>query len=330
MTLYDIKVAVATYFKTTVADLTQNGQDLFLVAANHVRRQAELSHDFEFSRKLVTLTVDGEVGGSLEGVVVYGTSTEVNVKTVIEAGLFDSDGNLRPVEWTTVAEGLERQRLDNPHMAPRYPTDGWYESGPIGFGRFELAGSTVYRFPKDADHDFTLGLEVYTMADDWTSVDNVMVMGASNTDFNGTYYKAGFQWQSKDVFYKPVTGTAFVSFIYYSSDHGGWVIQNGIDEATPSAYVSAITATSPEGNYTAGTESGTPTVADSTVSDVWTTHGAEYLMWGVIVHLNYYYKEFVTRQEGNLGSPERLRDEALAAFIAWDAYRFEQNRRHGR
>lgn len=330
MTLYDIKVAVATYFKTTVADLTQNGQDLFLVAANHVRRQAELGHDFEFSRKLVTLTVDGEVGGSLEGAVVYGTSTAVNIKTVIEAGLFDSDGNLRPVEWTTVAEGLERQRLDNPHSAPRYPTDGWYESGPNGFGRFELAGSSVYRFPKDADHDFTLGLEVYTMADDWTSTDNVTVSGAV-TAYNGTYYKAGFQWRNKDVFYKANTTTAITYFIYYSEDASGtWLIQNGIAEGTPSAYVSAITGVSPEGAYTAGTEAGTPTVTDSTVSDVWTTHGAEYLMWGVIVHLNYYYKEFVARQEGNLGSPERLRDEALASFIAWDAYRFEQNRRHGR
>jgi len=329
MTLYDIKVAVATYFKTTVADLTQNGQDLFLVAANHVRRQAELSHDFEFSRKLVTLTVDGEVGGSLENAVVYGTTTDVNIKTVIEAGLFDGDGNLRPVEWTTVAEGLERQRLDNPHSAPRYPTDGWYESGPIGFGRFELAGSSVYRFPKDADHDFTLGLEVYSMADDWTSVDNVVVTGAV-TAYNGTYYKTNFQWQSKDVFYKANTSTLITYFIYYSVDTGGWVIQNGIDENGTAGYVSVITATSPEGAYIAAGEAGTPTVADSTVSDVWTSQGAEYLMWGIIVHLNYYYKEFVTRQEGNLGSPERLRDEALASFIAWDAYRFEQNRRHGR
>lgn len=327
MTLYDIKVAVATYFKTTVADLTQNGQDLFLVAANHVRRQAELSHDFEFSRKLVTLTVDGEVGGSLENAVVYGTTTDVNIKTVIEAGLFDQDGNLRPVEWTTVAEGLERQRLDNPHSAPRYPTDGWYESSPNGFGRFELAGSSVYRFPKDENHDFTLGLEVYSMADDWTGVTpTATVTGGS---LSGTYIQGGVAFDTP-FFY--LGGNA----LFYDHSEDAWYLaENGptiLFENQEAAYYKLTTSVtqSPAGTYTATGLSGSPVVTVTSLSDVWTQQGAEYLMWGIIVHLNYYYKEFVTRQEGNLGSPERLRDEALASFIAWDAYRFEQNRRHGR
>lgn len=328
MTLYDIKVAVATYFKTTVADLTQNGQDLFLVAANHVRRQAELGHDFEFSRKLVTLTVDGEVGGSLEGAVVYGTSTAVNIKTVIEAGLFDSDGNLRPVEWTTVAEGLERQRLDNPHSAPRYPTDGWYESGPNGFGRFELAGSSVYRFPKDADHDFTLGLEVYTMADDWTGVTPIATVTGGS--LSGTYTQQGVGYGSPFFVHSNTT-----QILWYNVAEDSWYIGTTI---TPSwevdsggyYYLESTDTQNPAGTYTANGLSGSPVVTVTSLSDVWTTHAAEYLMWGIIVHLNYYYKEFVARQEGNLGSPERLRDEALASFIAWDAYRFEQNRRHGR
>lgn len=327
MTLYDIKVAVATYFKTTVADLTQNGQDLFLVAANHVRRQAELGHDFEFSRKLVTLTVDGEVGGSLDDAVIYGTSTAVNSKTVIEAGLFDSDGNLRPVEWTTVAEGLERQRLDNPHNAPRYPTDGWYESGPNGFGRFELAGSSVYRFPKDADHDFTLGLEVYTMADDWTGVTPTATVTGGN--HAGVYTQNGVAYGSPFF-------TLGGNMLFYDPIALGWFLSDQSAsaqfEVQTADYYKLITSSSqtPAGTYTAVGLPGTPVVTTTSLSDVWTTHGAEYLMWGVIVHLNYYYKEFVARQEGNLGSPERLRDEALASFIAWDAYRFEQNRRHGR
>lgn len=242
MNLLEIKTAVANYFGKALADLTVLSQDLFLVAANQVRRQAELQHDFEFTRKLVTVTVNGVTGGSLDDAVLYGTATDVDIKSIIDVGLFDNDTNLRPVEWTTVAESLERQRQENPHTAPRYPTDNWYQSGPNGQARFDFTGSTVYRFPKDSSNNFTLGMEVYTFHTDWV----------------------------------------------------------------------------------AGDLGGTP------VTDTWTKYAAQFIQWGVIVHLNHLYKEFVARTEGNLPPPSQLRDEALAAFIAWDSGRYEQNRRHGR
>ena len=332
MTLYEIKTAVATYFKTTIADLTQNSQDLFLVAANQVRRQAELMHDFEFSRKLVTVSVNGVTGGSLEDAVVYGTSTEVNIKTVVEAGLFDTDGNLRPVEWTTVAEGIERQRIDNDMATPRYPTDSWFTNEPAGYGRFEMSGGTIYRWPKDLTHNFTLGLEVYTMSDDWTSSaeSSVTVASAGTAGYNGNYTSLGL-FNGKTLYYREATPNSY--FIFYSASAGRWHLQlNELEDGVAPGYQSATStaASPPAATWSANAASGTAVVTLSTVSDTWTTHASQYLMWGIIVHLNYYYKEFVLRQEGNLGSPEKLRDEALAAFMDWDAYRYEQNRRHGR
>ena len=124
-----------------------------------------------------------------------------------------------------------------------------------------------------------------------------------------------------------------MQFIFYSVGDGRWKLnEETITDLVSPIYQSAVTTASlpPAAVWTPGIGPGTATISLPNVSDTWTTHASQYLMWGIIVHLNYYYKEFVLRQEGNLGSPEKLRDEALEAFVAWDAYRFEQNRRHGR
>lgn len=168
MTLLEIKTAAASYLDRTLTELNVNGQDLGLIALNTVRRRAELAWDFEFTRKLATVSVDGVTGGSLDAAVLYGTATPVEIKTIIEVGLFDDFGNLRPVEWTTVSESLERQRIENMRDVPRYPTDAWAETYPAGLGRFAFTGSTVYRFPKDSTATFLLGMEIYAATADWT------------------------------------------------------------------------------------------------------------------------------------------------------------------
>jgi hypothetical protein len=68
----------------------------------------------------------------------------------------------------------------------------------------------------------------------------------------------------------------------------------------------------------------------TTSTDIWTTKGAKYLLWQTIVNLNYMYKFYVPRQEGNLASPEKLAAAGLDAFRDWDASFYEQGRTHGR
>lgn len=171
MTLREIKNAAASYLDREELDLNVNGLDLGLVAMNTVRREAEAVWDFEFQRRLVTVSVNGVTGGSLDSAVLYGTATSAEIKTVIDVGLFDEQGNLRPVEWTTVAESLERQRSENPFGSNLYLTDGEAESGPCGTGRFDFVGSTVYRFPKVSNATYTLGMEVYAGTTDWVASD---------------------------------------------------------------------------------------------------------------------------------------------------------------
>ncbi len=67
-----------------------------------------------------------------------------------------------------------------------------------------------------------------------------------------------------------------------------------------------------------------------TTSDFWTTRGEQYLTWAAIVQLNYRFKQFVARTEGNLPPPAELAQQGLQAIIDFDVYRYEQKRRHGR
>jgi hypothetical protein len=46
--------------------------------------------------------------------------------------------------------------------------------------------------------------------------------------------------------------------------------------------------------------------------------GDDFLMWASVCRLNYFSKEFVNRQEGNVSPPEKERDAAWADLLAWD------------
>ena len=172
MTLFEIKAATAAYLGKSVPDLTVNGVDLGLAALNQVRLNAELNHDFEFSRKLLTVSVDGVTGGSLDDAVEYGTEEPViEIKTVVDVGTFDEFANLIPAEWSTVSESLARQRMENPRSVPRYPTDGQATSGPWGQRRFLFTANKVYFYPKATNQTFNVGFEAYTFMPDWVDDD---------------------------------------------------------------------------------------------------------------------------------------------------------------
>lgn len=332
MTLAQILTAAASYLGKTSADLTVNSLDLGLLALNQVRTTAELTHDFEFNRKLATLTIDGVTGGSLDDVVITGEltsrvtgsivvsgagSTTANgtyvgvgtfggkplyahslsvgyyilwsntkwlinniagpgslyegvedvdtpdlveewaavigeapvplvtpevessseIKTIIEIGTFDEGGNFRPIEWTTAAESLERQRDQVRPVTMRYPTDQEATS-LVALTRVVVSGRNVFLVPKVNGEQVELGLEVYAMTPDWTDT--------------------------------------------------------------------------------------------SITPPVWGTKGSQFLLWQTVVHLNQLFKEFVPRQEGNLAPPKDLADEGLQALLTWDVMQFEQFRRHSR
>ena len=178
MILNDIITTVAGFLHRQPSDLIVNGINFGLVALNSARNIAELNYDFNFTRQLLQLNVDGVVGGRIDDAVEYYTQLPTNnkAKKVIDVGQFDTDGNLLGVEWTTVAESLNRNRRENRYFF-RYPTDAQASVPPLGLPRFIFSNRSVYAFPKTTTFApgtvFTIGFEAYCLTADWTASDLV-------------------------------------------------------------------------------------------------------------------------------------------------------------
>lgn len=342
MTILEIKSAAAALLSdagapVAVADFTVGGQDMALLLLNQIRLNAELANDFNFQRKLLTLNVDTVTGGSLPDAVLYGTATTVDLKTIIDIGEFDTNLNLRPIEWTTVEESLERQRDENPYYGLRYPTDGQIEAWPSGQRRLTVANDKIYSWPKTEAPSQTLaiGVEAYVFSAEWSTASNTVVVtnGTGVTTINTTYYRHGM-YNSFPLFVN-LSNTSTPATLYYIWNSGtAWNI-NTLPGTVGANYHSFIsTSQSPAGSYVGhGTFTGTALAAASetdTTSDIWTTKGQQYLLWQLVVELNYRFKFYVPRTEGNLASPTQLAAEGLEKLIQWDIYKFEGHRRHGR
>ena len=341
MTLSQIDTVIASYLgkeaPLTVADLTVNGMNLARLAQNQARREAEMNNDFSFQRQMLTLTVDSVAGGALSAAVIQGTSTTVNLKTIVEMGTFDDNQNFLPIEWTTVEESQERQRQENRWFIPRYPTDAQYHRWPRGQRRAVIRNGQVYLYPTtDLNNPFSfpLGIEAYIFSNDWLdSGGSPVVSGADQTSANGTYTEQGTINNYPLYFLRQMT--AFV--LWFDPNKLGWVITSSTDFFNGTGYTDYYLLSSssqdPSGTYTAhGAFVTGPTVttsADST-SDIWTTYASQYLIWQSIVELNQRWKFYVPRTEGNLGPPTDRAMAALQSFIEWDINKFEQFRRHGR
>ena len=77
-------------------------------------------------------------------------SPGVEVKSVIECGIYDDEFNIQPVEWTTVAESIERQRQMKPGFGPRYPSDGeatTRSGGGLNGQRIAFVGNDIWCVP---------------------------------------------------------------------------------------------------------------------------------------------------------------------------------------
>lgn len=340
-TILELKSTIAGILGVTVADFTVNGIDFGLTALNAVRLHAEQGNDFEFQRKTLSLSVNTLTGGSLDDAVIQGTSTSATIKTLIDVGQADTNGNFVPLEWTTRAESHERTRGENRYgsRALRYPSDADYQVYVGGRRRVMFDGSRVSLFPMGTvSENVTVLFDCYVYSSDFTNSTSATLTGTTGLSaINGTYSLLG-SVNGKPLF---TSNTQGMYGIWYSNSQAKWIIcdMQYMLEPFVTAFVPyhyfASTSSDPSGTYTAaGSFTGTGVVVANSVSDIWTTKGANYLIWASVVWLNQncstFGKQFVARTEGNLAPPTQLRDEALATLIACDTNKFELFRRHGR
>lgn len=62
-------------------------------------------------------------------------------------------------------------------------------------------------------------------------------------------------------------------------------------------------------------------------ADAFIAHGSNYLMWQGICEVNYLFRKFAPREEGNVTAPTREAATALDAFLRWDTYSQLEGRR---
>lgn len=131
MTLTELRNTCAAYHQKRVNDLTKNTVDLFLLAVNNARKNAEKLHSFEWNRCTATLDIDGVTGGALVDAVLSPTATFQKVKEIVNVSILRNNVYI-PVEFTRSDIEIERERselqLNNEYwFASRYPSDAQFD-----------------------------------------------------------------------------------------------------------------------------------------------------------------------------------------------------------
>jgi hypothetical protein len=130
MTLTELRNTCAAYHQKRVNDLTKNTVDLFLLAVNNARKNAEKLHSFEWNRCTASLNIDGVTGTALSTAVLDPASTFRRVKEVVNVSILRNNVYV-PIEFTRSDIEIERERserqLNNDYWySSRYPSDSQY------------------------------------------------------------------------------------------------------------------------------------------------------------------------------------------------------------
>jgi len=330
MTLAQLKSVVAAYHHKSLSDLTVGGVDLFLVAANNARRNAELRHNFEFARVAATLDITGASGGSLlNATITEGTAT-ARVREITNVSRLNTIGDRRiPLDFTRADIAVERERSED-ELRNHWE---WYYRVPSDADLLNRRGKAsvvqrghqlfVYPIPvSDPENTpITLYLEGYGDLPDYTS-DNLastsaVVTGTLFPDITGTYLPYGVDTFGKTFYVNTGSPTATIEYtgsnwaLHQQGDHFLDYFLKDVDEVTAAGTYVGV-------NSNTGTA--TVTIGSAIEPDFLLTYGQSYMQWETIIEMNYLFTTFVPRQEGNLSAPEKARDQAWENLLTWDAY----------
>ena len=301
-------------------DFIVNNTDILAVALNNAQQNAQKLHDFEYSKALVDIEVDLLVGTDLSTAVLHGTSTPASVKSVLGVALNTEKGLLRPMEFigrVNFAERVFEQYRGGHQYGNRYPADGdhgWFNDRVV----YQM-NETLYCHPASvtAGQVVKLTLEASLWLDAYSTGAEVVGFNVSSP-MNGVYSFIGVY--NGQNFYQKM-GLGFVWF-----DGSVWRLSASQTDVN---YWSCATASgiytpvgTSVGNYLINVESMAST------NDFLVKYGGGWLMWEAINEVNMMSKNFVTRQEGNIGTKEIMqkRDEEWRKLLMWDSFLIEGGR----
>lgn len=343
MNPYNLKNIVAAYLNKAAADLTINGVDLFLDAANNASMWAQQNHNFEFTRVRASIFVDGVLGtplaqaiiddDTLEQVTVTGTLSPNVVGNWVENGMWGNytlyvfpNANA-PTTYlyysTNYSKWVVSTTLTNAAL-----TNYWSQNSA------STSALGVY-----TAHGTNTGALTVAHAEfsSWNGIKEIK--GILRQNANGTYVPIDFAradipierdrtvrelsdnfwpWNRcpSDADILNIRGDATViqrrqSLFIYPTPVGV------VPSTTPIPFI--LEAYAWLAPYTS---LGLTGAADP---DFLWTYGAEWLKWKIVHELNYIFKFFVPRTEGNLPSPTDMAQSAWQNLVDWDAYMVDSN-----
>lgn len=345
-TLSEIKAACAAFHGKTASDFTVNGVDLFLVAANNARRDAELRHNFEYARCRATLSIDPTDGGALSAAVIEGnTSSDATSLTAAGTvtpgsvvGTFHRSAtqvggayyytSLGPANESWILYfSVTTWFLVNFHDYPNFaelvgdwsmvgtaadPT-GTYTPNNGATGNVTIAGVTASTFSgvKEVTAITRTRPDGTHMPLDFTRADIGLERDRYELELSDDYWPASRYPSDAQILLSGSTST---------------LVQLG-----RTIFIHPKDTTSTEDldvilyGYGMLSDYGTAALADTTPTDFFVEFGAAYLQWSVICEINYLWKSFVPRTEGNLSPPEQAREKAWRDLLLWDTYLVDSN-----
>jgi hypothetical protein len=331
MTLANLKKICAAYHKVATSALTVDSVDLFLVAANNVRSNAELLHNFELSRVQATLSIDGTTGGALsdavfalkQQVVVSGTTVPDITGTYRYGGMY---GNFPMyVHSSNISLGIMIvQSTGTQWFIVRAADEDLQWSGPVSSspnGTYTTTGTGT-------------GSPVVTLSGAFASIKEVIAVQRTNTD--GILVPLDFTRADIPIErdrYELEMSEDYEAYRRYPSDaallqrdSNGTIIQRGrklfvypVDAISSTPLSVTLEAYGRLADYTVAN------LSDTEPTDFFVEFGATYMQWAIITELNYLFKTFSPRTEGNLSPPEQAREQAWRNLLLWDTYLVDAN-----
>lgn len=334
----NLKALVAAYHKKVAADLTVNAVDLFLVAANNAQKQAQRRHNFEFSRVSATLTIDGVNGGALSDAVIEG---QVNETLTVSGTLSPAAGGTYTPHGTFgglpfwVVEGATTYFLYYNAAATTYVLASILTTGALtNYWTSASALTPIGSLTAVGTNTGTVIVAYATLAN-WSGIREIVAIQRSTADG----WRMPVDFSRPDIPMERDRTAAELTDFYdfrdrYPSDadrmNQRWntsLVQRGdmihiyprpisVTESTFDVILEAY------GTLPSITSLGTS--SDPDPNFLW-THGADWLQWFIIHDLNFLFKTFVNRNEGNLASPTDMRDVSWNDLLAYDTYMIDSN-----
>lgn len=337
--LTSLKTTVAAYHGVAPSALTIGGQDLLLDCVNRAIKEAQMLHDFEDCRCAATLTIDALAGGNLPDAVIETDGADVATVTgtlspdltgaYARIGLFDgypiyvlsgSPANFLYYNANKTSYLLAQSLTTSAPTAFFLPSPGQtlvpgtYAPGGTATGTATVALSQTQKF---------------------TSIREVLAVTRQRPD--GTYIPLDFARADIPI-ERDRTELEFSDnlfpYLRYPSDAqinargtNSSIIQRGNSLFIYPRYTAGVTTPFACRLECFGwlKELTSDNYLDTAPSNFFLDYGFSWLQWYCIVDLNYIFKTFVPRTEGNLVSPEAARENAWQKLVLFDNYRVDSN-----